>query len=144
MSKPDFSPLLSPGFHQFSLSALRQSFVVPFPRSQRRWLLLASFLRFYLELRALGVKGEVWLDGSFVCKKVDPDDVDVLVVFDPVSITGLSLAHRTRLEHLLDNAKAKRAFNCDVYTVCEVRTVQEYPTGVVGSGSSEMGGRPKA
>lgn len=117
MSKPEHSTLLAPGFHRFSLDDLPQTFVVPFANSQRRPVLLAGLKKFLEELAALAIKGDLWFDGSFATEKVEPDDIDLVVVLDPASLERLTLEQQLKAQQLFDNPTSKAKYNCDVYCV---------------------------
>ena len=117
MSKPEFEPLLSPGFHCYTLGQLRKSFVLPFVTSRSRPVLLSGLRKFVIELRALNISGELWFDGSFVSEKQDPCDVDLVVVMNPCSFNQMSDTRAAALRRLLDNPTSKARFGCDVYCV---------------------------
>lgn len=69
------------------------------------------------ELATLGITGELWLDGSFVCEKNDPDDIDLVVVIDPESIAHLTPLQEVVVARTFDHSSARAMFNCDVYCV---------------------------
>ncbi|MEW6023454.1 MAG: hypothetical protein AB1807_15090 [Pseudomonadota bacterium] len=123
MSKPEYPMLLAPGFHRFSLSDLPHTFVTPFATSQRRPILLTGLKKFLDDLAALAIKGDLWFDGSFVTEKSDPDDIDLVVVLDPVSIEGLSPQQQLTVQQLFDNPSSKAKYNCDVYCVLSTDVV---------------------
>lgn len=68
--------------HTFGLEDLHPTFVEPFESGTCRARLVERFLALVQRVRDLGVPFEVWLDGSFATKKPDPEDIDVLFVFD--------------------------------------------------------------
>lgn len=115
MLKPEFPTLLSPGFHQYQLSELHATFVAPFTESVRRSMLLAGLLQFIEELKALSIRGELWFDGSFVTEKCDPDDIDLVVILDPVSLADLTPEQQQIARHLFHQPSSKAKYNCDVY-----------------------------
>lgn len=117
MSKPEFPPLLPAGFHRFALDDLSKTFVLPFASSQRRPMLLDGLRKFVSELATLGITGELWFDGSFVCEKNDPDDIDVVVVIDTESIAHFTPEQEAVAERTFDNPAARAMFGCDVYCV---------------------------
>lgn len=78
--KPEFPPLLAAGLHQMDLMALYALTVGDFKASARRPLLWSSLMTFCEELRDEGVLPcRLWLDGSFLTEKIEPDDVDLVV-----------------------------------------------------------------
>ena len=80
--KEEFPPLLPQGFHDRTLDSLGAEFLEPFPVSVTRALLLQELSRVVTDLAAKGVRGYVWLDGSFITAKVDPNDIDFLLVME--------------------------------------------------------------
>lgn len=115
MIKPELPTLLPPGFHQFSLNELHETFVAPFSGSVRRPMLVAGLMKFIEEVKSLAIAGELWFDGSFVTEKVDPDDIDFVVIFDPASISRLTSEQQQKMEYLFHQPSSKARYNCDVY-----------------------------
>jgi hypothetical protein len=77
--KTEYPPILPAGFHKMTAQEMERTFVSNFPLSQRREALWKS-LTFVLDaLRDLKITCDVWVDGSFLTKKIDPDDVDFVV-----------------------------------------------------------------
>jgi hypothetical protein len=112
MSKAEFPHLLPVGFHRFTLDELPATFVEPFTYSQRRPMLLEGLRKFAVELSALGIKGELWFDGSFVCEKNEPDDVDLVVIivtfyrFEVIICSPLDM----ELSYLVQNSASRLPF----------------------------------
>src|SRR5690242_5545325 len=79
-SKPDFPPLLKEGFHSMTLAALRKLCVDNFSLSATRNHIMTELEAVCLSMSLALIKAEVWIDGSFVTKKIDPMDVDLVVV----------------------------------------------------------------
>jgi hypothetical protein len=76
---------------------------------------------FVQRLEEDGVKGELWIDGSFLTEKIDPKDVDVLLRYDGVAYnTGPAAAHK-RVDWVIANQK--ETLKCDSYIL------MEYPEG---------------
>lgn len=117
MSKPEHPTLLAPGFHNFSFSDMQNAFITPFAFSHRRPMLLAGLKKFLDELTALAIRGDVWFDGSFVTEKIDPDDIDLVVVLDADSVAALTDQQQLSVQQLFDNPLSKAKYNCDVYCV---------------------------
>jgi hypothetical protein len=115
MLKPEFPSLLPPGLHQFQLGDLHAAFVAPFTQSVRRSMLLAGFTKFIDEVKTLAICGELWFDGSFVTEKQDPDDIDLVLIFDPASLECLTPEQQQAARHLFHQPSSKAKYNCDVY-----------------------------
>jgi len=112
-TKVDYPPLLGEGIHPLSLDDLQILTVDGFPDSVRRAGLFGA-LRLYLEmLESTGFKGFVWIDGSFMCAKNDPDDIDLVLVYDAETIDSISEAARPVLNGLFDKTtgQLKRVFD---------------------------------
>src|SRR5688572_17509862 len=77
--KPDFPPLLQPGHHQMATDQIRALCVVQFPNSKTRTRLMAGLEQVMGMLESFDVEGELWIDGSFVTQKSDPEDVDLVL-----------------------------------------------------------------
>jgi hypothetical protein len=123
MNKPEFPPLLPAGFHQFELDELADVFVTPFVHSRRRPLLLDGLTHFVNKMAKLGIVGELWFDGSFVSRKSEPNDVDLLVVIDSTYFSQLKDHERYAVERAVDNARPRIMYRCDVYSVVSSNTV---------------------
>ena len=109
-------PLLAPGFHEITPAQIAKFFLDPLPLSHRRPILVAGLLRYLNDLAATKVKCEVWIDGSFTTDKVEPNDVDLVVVWDRSWQTKLNVEDLARFDHLLDRPRAIRRYQCDVYS----------------------------
>jgi hypothetical protein len=108
-------PLLGAGLHKMKIDELDNHFLSNFSGSATRQDLLKGLSKFIDRLKKFGLDFEVWLDGSFVTEKLDPNDID-LVVFVPQSVSALDVAKQQELHTLLvDRASAKKKFGCDVF-----------------------------
>lgn len=63
-------------------AALRTLLVDGFPLSTRRERLWKNLEWFVGELRRLRLNCRLWLDGSYLTEKIDPDDIDLIVELD--------------------------------------------------------------
>jgi hypothetical protein len=77
--KPEFPPLLPPGFYPMSLADMRGRCVDAFPLSQTRSAIMEGLTTVVQRLIYVGVVGHLWTDGSFLTQKIDPEDVDLLL-----------------------------------------------------------------
>jgi hypothetical protein len=77
--KPEFPPLLQPGLHEMSVDDLKAVVVDGFPLSTGRETLWTNFLGIVHQLKTVGISCKIWIDGSFLTKKIEPDDVDFVV-----------------------------------------------------------------
>ncbi|HEL7889741.1 TPA: hypothetical protein ACOEQ0_002592 [Stenotrophomonas maltophilia] len=116
MSKMDFTPLFRAGFHNLDWQKLVELCVDPFPTSTRRPKLCAQLNDFISELRAMGLLGKLWIDGSFVTEKMEPGDVDVVFVPDPLCKNEFT-ANLSRIDALFHRQEAKAKYNCHAFIV---------------------------
>jgi hypothetical protein len=79
--KPEFPPLLAPGFHSIDLAGVYRLCVAGkrFELSVSRKAVFEGFRQVVEALNQAGVNGQLWIDGSFVTEKIDPHDVDMLL-----------------------------------------------------------------
>lgn len=80
LPKPEFPPLLAPGLIPHSRAELESLKVGMFPASTTRAALWDSLNLLITELRAYKLlPAKLWLDGSFLTHKIDPDDIDLCI-----------------------------------------------------------------
>ncbi|MBZ5601829.1 MAG: hypothetical protein LAO79_05935 [Acidobacteriia bacterium] len=82
MHKQEFPPLLPQGFHSRSLEEVRELCVTNFKESTVRAEIMAGLEAIYEQAQSLGIDGEIWLDGSFLTEKINPEDADFILVVD--------------------------------------------------------------
>ena len=80
--KPEFPPLLPIGFHEMTLPVLRELCVGKFAGSQTRSTIMAGVEAVVGRLDECGLQAEVWVDGSFLTAKRNPNDSDLVVFYD--------------------------------------------------------------
>jgi hypothetical protein len=80
----EFPSLLPVGFHRMTMKALRQLCVDGFPLSERRPALMVGLEKVVGKLTESNINGDLWIDGSFLTKKIEPDDVDFTLRLDSV------------------------------------------------------------
>jgi len=78
-TKVELPGLLPAGQQRMSVDDLKALVVDGFPKSTRRSMLWQNFLGVVALLRAAALPCDIWLDGSFLTQKIDPDDVDFVV-----------------------------------------------------------------
>jgi hypothetical protein len=121
MPKLEFPPLLSAGFHGMSTEDLRKLCVGGFKTSVSRPHIMDGFQKVVEKLRGVGIQGEVWVDGSFLTKKIEPFDADILV---HVSVDFTDAANQTQKNALRwVNANLRADYRCDSYILVT------YPAG---------------
>ncbi len=118
-SPHEFAPLLAPGLHPMTLLQVKAMCVDAFPQSKTRkdiW----NGLQFVLgRPNERGVEAEVWVDGSFLTEKPNPEDVDfVLCVRASVYDEGTE-AVREALEWIKDDLKSLHKCDSHLFFVYE-------------------------
>jgi hypothetical protein len=81
--KQEYPPLLGKGFHQLTIDTLRDLCVTDFPESTVRADIMAGFEAIYERALAVNIEGELWINGSFTTNKIDPEDIDLILITDP-------------------------------------------------------------
>jgi hypothetical protein len=137
----DYDPLLPPGLHDVTEAELDNHFLSAFAESVTRPELIMGLRAFIAALRRVGVTCEIWIDGSFCTKKVDPNDVDLVVFAAMRDIDQLDPAKQQFFSGLIDRLSARRKFGCDVlFAVTEDINSRSYWRGWYGFDRLE---RPK-
>lgn len=115
--KTDYPPLLAAGFTTLSLDDVRGMCVDAFPLSTTRNTIMDGLTQVITRLQAANIDAEVWLDGSFMTSKIDPDDVDIVVPFPAQFYDSGTPEQRKALEWVHTNLKG--AYYCDSYVFAE-------------------------
>lgn len=112
--KPEFPPLLAPGFHGYRLDALRALCVDQFQGSLTRGAIMDGFEQVVAMLNAGGLKMELWVDGSFLTAKLNPDDVDFAARVDEADWRSAT-AQQKSLIGWLNATDLRPSHRCDAY-----------------------------
>lgn len=102
-----------------TLAQVRAICVTPFKSSLTRKSIMEGLVKVIDKLSAAGIVGSLWLDGSFLTEKIDPDDVDYLLHVGS-DIYDLEPAKQI----VIDWASApdlKDSHSCDAYKWIEYR-----------------------
>ena len=112
---PDFPPLLELGWHHMSMSDVRRLCVDAFPLSATRAGLMAGLETVASRLVAVGIVGDLWIDGSFITEKINPKDTDILLHVDGMSMYECgTLEQRDVIDWIIRNLKNTDLL-CDSY-----------------------------
>ncbi len=97
-----------------TLETVRTEFVLNFPTSTTRLDLFLNLILFCQKLLHLVQQNEIllWIDGSFVTKKINPADIDVVMFLDD----AISQQHKAPLE-LFKYPRSLELFSVDAYVV---------------------------
>jgi hypothetical protein len=116
-NKPEFPPLLVPGRHNFSLAELRKLCVDLFPLSVTRQMIMIGLENVFKELQKKQIQGELWVDGSFVTQKINPNDVDIVLRVQANFYDNGTQEQRSIVDWLGSNLKDSHY--CDSYFFTE-------------------------
>ena len=114
-----YEPLLDSGLHECTVQELRERCVEDFgndgqgnPEDRRE--IMDRFEEFISKLRAFNTQFEVWVDGSFVTEKPQPNDVDIVIFGD---LNTISDSEAQRFENLCNYAEQRyltEAYFCPI------------------------------
>ena len=137
--KTDFPPLLIKGLHPLGISGIEALTVARFPESARRPMLFSN-LQIYLDkLAATGIKARVWLDGSYLTEKPEPDDIDLVVVFERESVRTMTAEAQQMLGILLNMNMMDSRFRLHVFKAPSDRQADlDYWLGLFGTLRDEV------
>lgn len=138
-SKPEYPPLLSPGFHLLTFEEINNLCVESFTNNIKRKELFENFKKFLDNLKMVKSKFEIWVDGSFTTEKEEPEDIDILIVYDEAHINTLSIYEINMINSLFNRSLSKIRFNLDVL-ICEKNDTNQrsYWRGWFGFSRSEQ------
>lgn len=119
--KTPFPPLLpEPGLHRMQITGIHRLLgSSAFPLSRTRDTLLNGLHSLIRSLESLEIEAALWLDGSFLETKIDPDDVDVILRLSSLDCSRFSNDQFDFLSMLLDEDKSKSRFHCHVFHVID-------------------------
>jgi hypothetical protein len=114
--KDEFPPLLPAGFHHKSVAEIEELCVSRFPLSVTRKEIMVGLHTILKRIAAVGITGEIWLNGSFVTEKIDPSDCDFVAMIPAEFHDAGTVAQRAMIEWLISKEnEPKKLFKCDAY-----------------------------
>lgn len=93
-----------------------------YPASQSRAEIMSGLESIHGRLVGLSITGEMWVDGSFLTKKEEPDDVDVVVIAPSVFFDHGSTRQIAYLDWLSEPSTTedrKALFSCHTYAFAQ-------------------------
>ena len=81
--------LLNPGFFEYKLNEIQTIFVDEFKESQTRKRNFNGFYSWLSELLNICIPNEIWIDGSFVTNKTNPNDIDIVAFLEYQDYVGI-------------------------------------------------------
>jgi len=101
-----------------TLDDLEELAVAAFPRPDLRPSHIECLRVILKELSAFQTKGELWIDGSFLTRKPDPSDIDLILRMQAHEYNHSSRVKRAFIDWLC-SPEAKSRMNCDVFNLIE-------------------------
>ncbi len=69
------------------------------------------------EFKKPGIPYATLVNGSFISRKDDPDDIELVLLTDGSALNGLSAAEKVVVQPLVDRSTSKKLFSCDAFIV---------------------------
>ena len=118
----EHEPLFEPGFYDVPFINIRERLqpllVDTFTNSKNRDVLLRYLLILLQKAESVRIFVEAWIDGSFVSKKEEPNDVDVVLLYrGGIYLSSLAPSAQATYQELQDIKSWKEKYRCDVRLV---------------------------
>jgi hypothetical protein len=110
---PPGSNYLEPGIHAATVEEVHHALVAAFPQSTTRLEIFEQWQELTEEIRELVKVESQWLDGSFVSRKLDPNDLDLTTTYSAVEGDSLDEAGRHALSRLLSGPNNEKFTRID-------------------------------
>lgn len=114
--KEEFAPLLPVGFHDFDVDGLRRLCVDRFSHSITRRSIMDGLEEVLSLLQRNGMRGEVWINGSFTTEKLNPDDSDLILVVAIDDFRAFTAEERAFYD-AFRGTSLKERYRCDNYAM---------------------------
>jgi hypothetical protein len=107
--------VLPPNIHTITGAEFKEVFLDNMPSSSTRSEIYAGMIRLINRLIVYDVIKKIWLDGSFVTDKQNPDDIEICFFLDAVAFSALPDSVRSDIWKLLGDAeRCYRNYLCDI------------------------------
>lgn len=81
--------LMPPGLHEYAFNDFKSQFIDQFGFSQSRKAILEGCLKWLFLISNIITPEEVWMDGSYVTAKANPNDIDIVLFFDSEKLNAV-------------------------------------------------------
>ncbi|MDQ0091683.1 hypothetical protein J2T12_005123 [Paenibacillus anaericanus] len=102
---------LFPGIHEYNWQEFEKQFVLDFVESTKRSLIFENFKTWIGLLIDILPPRYIWLDGSYLTQKTDPNDMDIVAFYYPEDIENEEVY--SNLNYIIHEVSRKH--NCDAY-----------------------------
>jgi len=109
----EYPPILPIGFHKMSLEKLEELCVQRFSDSMTRQQIMTDLRDIVQRLSDGGITAEIWVNGSFLTRKRDPGDVDIVLRIPIQVYENGTPEQKALLEWVGSNLKLDH--HCDSY-----------------------------
>lgn len=109
---PEGETVLPPGRHPASIEDVKSLLVDGFPSSERRRPLFERWVAVREAIRRVTTVEAEWLDGSYVTRKEEPNDIDMLTFFEESAIESLDEASKALLRGLVAKELSRELHAC--------------------------------
>jgi hypothetical protein len=114
LSYQEFPPLLPKGFHSKLLHEIIDICVTPFQNPERRKYLYDRFEQLHGQLVRFGIHLEIWVNGSYLTEKPDPQDIDMVVLLPQSSYIPSRVKDLIR-DLTLRHNEIRARYSCDLF-----------------------------
>jgi hypothetical protein len=114
---PNGSDVLPPGRHSASVLEVEAALVGRFPASARRRPLYQRWLAVREAIRRIVVVEKEWLDGSYVTREQEPQDIDMVSHLPHDTVDGLDEAGKAMLLGLIAGYRSRDLHACDSFVL---------------------------
>ncbi len=90
-----------------------------FHLSNRRAKIMENLETLIGGLRVIGIRGKVWIDGSFLTEKIEPNDVDILLDLEDETVQRLNPQQRADVDWLYENKEVQTEYGCDSHVLVQ-------------------------
>ncbi len=114
----EYPPIFEPGFHNLTFLELKRICDDEFPLSKARAEITIGLEVMIARLEENGIVGTLWVNGSFLTKKINPKDVDLLLVINDEDHSKLSSTQHKVIDWF-ESKDRKASHYCDNYVSVE-------------------------
>lgn len=106
---------LPPGLHRATLAEIRGALVEAFPGSKTRRPIFDSWTLLRQAIRRIIEPEREWVDGSYVTRKQNPGDVDLVTHLNGLDLEALCPVDQTLLRGLIAGHASRDLHRCDSF-----------------------------
>lgn len=125
---------LPPGRYEMPFNEAKTLFVDAFPDSETRLENWNCFMEYVENLITLGINDmQMWIDGSFVTNKTNPNDIDCVLYIKVNILNSLNVQQQSILSKVLvpqereTHELIKQSFHTDPYLLLDITDCPEHP-----------------